>query len=192
VATPPEQFTICSVARLIPRKRIDHVIMVFARLSEGQPRARLVIVGDGPERARLDCLVERLGLTSQVEFTGALDARATRERIARASVMALPSVRESLGAVYLEAMSLGVPALGTKGEGIEEHITHGENGILIPPDDDDALLVELRTLLADPAYAKRVGEAGRRYFAAGPFSWQANVHAFLDLFEQLTGGRTRA
>ncbi|HUK20959.1 MAG TPA: glycosyltransferase [Gemmatimonadales bacterium] len=185
VAEWPDQFTICSVARLIPRKRIDRLIKAFARLTAEHPRARLVIVGDGPERGRLERLVAALGVKPKVEFTGALDARTTRERMARASVMALPSVRESLGAVYLEAMSLGVPSLGTRGEGIEEHITHGKNGILVPPDDDDALLIELRALAGDSGYARRLGEAGKRYFASGPFSWQANVDSFLDLFREL-------
>ncbi|HUL48723.1 MAG TPA: glycosyltransferase [Gemmatimonadales bacterium] len=187
----PEAFTICSVARLIPRKRIDRLIGTFARLAAEQARARLVIVGDGPERGRLERLVERLRLGSQIEFTGPLDARATRQRMARASVMALPSVRESLGAVYLEAMSLGVPVLGTKGEGIEEHITHRQNGILVSPDDDDGVLFELRALAADPLYARRLGEAGKRYFDAGPFSWPANAKSFLELFEELTGGGER-
>ena len=105
------------------------------------------------------------------------------------SVMALPSVRESLGAVYLEAMSLGVPALGTRGEGIEEHIEHGVSGILVPPGDDAALLAELRALAADPDRASRIGEAGRRRFLAGPFSWRANVQAYLALFEELVERR---
>jgi glycosyltransferase involved in cell wall biosynthesis len=107
----------------------------------------------------------------------------------RANVMALPSVRESLGAVYLEAMSLGVPALGTRGEGIEEHIEHGVSGILIPPGDDEALLAELRALAADPDRARRIGAEGRRRFLAGRFSWRANAQAYLALFEDLSRGR---
>ena len=103
--------------------------------------------------------------------------------------MALPSVRESLAGVYLESMSLGVPALGTRGEGIEEHIEHGVDGILVPPDDDDALLAELRALAADPNRARRIGEAGRRRFLASPFTWRASAEAYLALFEELLRGR---
>jgi glycosyltransferase involved in cell wall biosynthesis len=189
-ATPPEHFTVCSVTRLIARKHVDRLIRVFARLLGERPDSRLVIVGDGPERRALARLVRTLGIEHGVELTGALDARAARERMARASVMALPSVLESLGAVYLEAMSLGVPALGTRGEGIEEHIDHGVSGILVPPGDDDALLAELRALAERPAWAREIGEAGRRRFLAGPFSWHANVKAFLALFEELLRGRS--
>jgi len=188
-AAPPRDFTVCTVGTLIPRKRVDQMIRVFARLAPERPDARLVIVGEGPERRALELMIHRLGLADKIELTGRLDARAVQERMARASVMALPSVRESLGAVYLEAMSLGVPALGTRGEGIEEHIEHGVSGILVPPDDDDTLLVELRALAADPDRARRIGEAGRRRFLAGPFSWRANVQAYLALFEELVERR---
>ena len=181
----PERFTVCTVTRLITRKRVDRLIRVFAQLATERPNVHLVIVGDGPERGRLQQLVRALGAESLVEFTGALDARAGRERMAQSSVMALPSVRESLGAVYLEAMSLGVPALGTRGEGIEEHIRHGETGILVPPDDEATLLAELRALATDPDRARRIGEAGRRYFIAGPFSWRANVRAYLALLDEI-------
>jgi len=188
---PPHSFTVCTVTRLIARKRVDRLIRAFARFAAERPDARLVIVGDGPERPALEQLVRALGIDRQglVELTGALDARAAQERMARASVMALPSVRESLGAVYLEAMSLGVPALGTRGEGIEEHIEHGVSGILVPPGDDAALLAELRALAADPDRARRIGAAGRRRFLAGPFSWRANVQAYLSLFQDLVERR---
>lgn len=185
----PQGFTVCTVTRLIARKRVDHLIRAFARLAAERPDARLVIVGDGPERPALEQLVRALGVQSLVELTGALDARAAQERMSRASVMALPSVRESLGSVYLEAMSLGVPSLGTRGEGIEEHIEHGVSGILVPPGDDAALLAELRALAADPDRARRLGEAGRRRFLAGRFSWRANVQAYLALFEDVLRGR---
>jgi len=187
----PERFTVCTVARLIARKRVGQVIRAFARLARERPEARLVIVGDGPERSALICLVRTLGIEGLVELTGALDARAARERMSRASVMALPSVRESLAAAYLEAMSLGVPALGTRGEGVEEHIEHGVSGILVPPDDDEALLAELRALAADPGRARRIGAEGRRRFLAGPFTWRAHALAYLALFEQLSQGRGR-
>ena len=184
-AMPPDAFTVCTVTRLIARKRVDRLIRAFAKLASERPDARLVIVGDGPERGVLEELVRALSIEDRVEVTGALDGRAAQERMARASVMALPSVRESLGAVYLEAMALGVPALGTRGEGIEEHIDHGVSGILVPPDDDAALFAELRALAADPDRARRIGAAGRRRFLAGPFSWRANAQAFLTLFEDL-------
>jgi glycosyltransferase involved in cell wall biosynthesis len=190
-ALPPKHFTVCTVTRLLPRKRVDSLIRAFARLVAERTDARLVIVGDGPERAALQQLTRDLGIADRTELTGSLDAHRAQERMAQASVMALPSVRESLGAVYLEAMSLGVPALGTRGEGIEEHIDHGVDGILVPPGDDDALLAELKALAADPDRARRIGEAGRRRFLSGPFSWRTNVASYLSLFEELSRARAK-
>jgi len=184
VAAAPAQFTICTVARLIARKHVDQVIRVFARLTAVQP-ARLVIVGEGPERRSLEQLSRSLNVDHLIEMTGALDARAARDRMARSSAMVLPSVRESLGGVYLEAMSLGIPAVGTRGEGIADHIEHGATGLLVPPDDDDALFEELRALAADPIRAKAIGEAGRRQFVASDLSWRANADAYLALFAEL-------
>jgi teichuronic acid biosynthesis glycosyltransferase TuaC len=181
----PSQFTICCAARLIPRKNVDRLIRVLARLAKEVPDARLVIVGEGPERGRLEDLVRALGLQGNVTFTGWLDRRATMVQIVRASVMALPSVMESLGAVYLEAMSLGVPALGTAGEGIAAHIEQSVDGILVPPGDDERLFLELRALALDPGRARTIGEAGRRRFRADGPSWPANASAHLALFEEI-------
>src|SRR5690606_16989498 len=101
---PAERFTVVTAARLIPRKEIATLLEAFARLRAGAPEARLVVIGDGPERTRLEALAGRLGVADAVEMTGALSHRQVRERMARAHLFALPSVRESLGTVYFEAM----------------------------------------------------------------------------------------
>ncbi len=185
----PDHLAICCVARLIPRKRVDRLVRVFARLAAEFPEARLFVVGDGPERAALGALVKALGLDGKVAFRGELDRRATMQEIARASVMALPSVMESLGAVYFEAMSLGVPVLATAGEGISTFIEHGKDGILVSPEDDAQLFAELRALALEPPRARRIGEAGRRRFEAEGPTWRANVDAYLALFEELRSRR---
>lgn len=181
----PDHLAICCVARLIPRKRVDRLLRAFARLAAEFPGARLSVVGDGPERAVLGDLVKALGLEGKVAFHGALDRQATMQQIARASVMALPSVMESLGAVYFEAMSLGVPVIATAGEGISAFIEHGKDGILVSPEDEAQLFAELRGLALEPPRARRIGEAGRRRFEAEGPTWRANVDAYLALFEEL-------
>lgn len=188
-ATAPRGFTISCVSRLIARKRVDRLIRAFGRLAAEQPDARLVVVGEGPDRGALEGLTRTLALGGKIDFVGQLDRRATLEHIAGSSVMALPSVQESLGAVYLEAMSLGVPALATAGEGIAAYIEHGVDGILVPAGDDERLFAELRALSRDPERARRIGVAGRRRFLASGPSWRANVVAYLELFDDLR--RTR-
>lgn len=189
VATPPDRFTVCSAARLVPRKRLSALFRAFARLAAQHAEARLVVVGGGPERPELEALAARLDIGDKVDMTGDLGRKATLQRIARSSVMALPSVLESLGAVYLEAMSLGVPALATAGEGISAYVEHGVSAILVPAGDDERLYQELHALAADPQRARRIGAAGRARFLAGPFTWRANVGAYLALFARLGLGR---
>lgn len=184
-AMPPGSFTVCCVARLVPRKRVDLLVRAFARLAARRPEARLVIVGDGPERGAVEALASDLRVRDRVELTGELDRRSTFARIARSSVLALPSVLESLGAVYLEAMALGVPALATAGEGIAAYIEDGVSGLLVPPGDEARLERALRDLADDPDRARRIGAAGRARLQAGPFSWRANVDAHLALFRDL-------
>jgi glycosyltransferase involved in cell wall biosynthesis len=185
-AQPPAGgFTICCVTRLIPRKRVDRLIRAVGRLASELPQVRLRIAGDGPERQALVRLTSTLGLQEKIDFLGELDRRAALDEMARSSVMALPSVMESLGAVYFEAMSLGVPVLATAGEGIAAYIQSGVDGILVGAGDDEQLHAELRGLALDPARAQRIGAAGRqRFLASGP-TWQANVASHLQLFDQL-------
>jgi glycosyltransferase involved in cell wall biosynthesis len=97
----------------------------------------------------------------------------------------MPSAPESLGAVYFEAMSLAVPALGTEGEGISEYIQHGVDGILIPRGNEERLYDELKRLAMDRERSRRIGEAGRKLFLSRGPSWQANVAAHLALFDEL-------
>ena len=189
VTATPDGFTICCVSRLIPRKRVDRLVRALARLWPELPEARLRVIGDGPERRALVELTRLLRLEARVDFVGELDRRATLQQMATASVMALPSVMESLGAVYFEAMSLGVPVVATAGEGISTFIEHGVDGILVPPGDDAQLFAELRALAVNPPRARRIGEAGRRRFEAEGPTWRANVEAYLALFTELQSQR---
>lgn len=182
---PPSRFTVCCVARLVPSKGVDMVVRAFARLAATLPEARLVVVGDGRERCSLELLAETLRLNGKVDFVGPLDRRGAQEKMANSSVLAMPSAPESLGAVYFEAMSLAVPALGTEGEGISEYIQHGVDGILIPRGNEERLYDELKRLAMDRERARRIGQAGRKLFLSRGPSWQANVAAHLALFDEL-------
>jgi glycosyltransferase involved in cell wall biosynthesis len=179
-------FTISTAARLIERKKIHVLIEAFAHFRRELPDARLVVIGDGAERARLEQLAAAVGCGKSVEFTGALSHRETVRRIAESHGFMLPSIRESLGTVYFEAMSQGVPTVGTAGEGIADFITDGEDGFLVPPNDTAPLVRLMRALQADPGLAHRIGEAGRNRFERSKVRWTDSVSAHLALFERLT------
>jgi len=184
--TRPAAFTISTAARLIERKKIHVLVEAFAALRRSAPSSRLVIIGEGAERPRLERLALQLGVAPAVEFTGALSHRETVSRIADSHVFALPSVRESLGTVYFEAMSQGVPVVATKGEGIADFIADGRDGFLVPPDDPAAVVQVWRALHDSKELRSKVAAAGRLRFERSGVRWTDSVAAHLALFRELT------
>lgn len=185
-------YTVTTVARLIERKKVHVLIEAFAAFSRSAPGARLIVIGDGPERSRLETLALGLGVRGTVEFTGTLPHREVVARIGSSHVFALPSVRESLGTVYFEAMSQGVPVIATVGEGIADFIKDGVDGFLVRPDDPAPLVHVLQALHGSDELSRRIGKAGRARFERSGVRWADSVAAHLALFEQLIAGTFRA
>jgi glycosyltransferase involved in cell wall biosynthesis len=178
-------FTISTAARLIERKKVHVLIEAFAAFRAEAREARLVVIGDGAERPRLEKLAAQHGVGDAVQFTGHLTHREVVTRIAESHVFVLPSIRESLGTVYFEAMSQGVPVVGTVGEGIADFIADGEHGFLVPPNDPEPLVRLMRALHGSPELSRRIAEAGRGRFEQSGVRWSDSVAAHLKLFEQL-------
>lgn len=152
---------ILSVGNLIPVKGQALLLRAFAKLIRDCPSCWLEIIGDGMERANLMHLAEALGIAAQVRFRGRQSRQAIAEAMRQCSVFALPSSYEGLGCVYLEAMASGKPAIACKGQGIDDIIHHGKNGLLISPGNEQELADSLHTLLLSQDYRRRLGEAAR-------------------------------
>ncbi|MGQ9927622.1 MAG: glycosyltransferase family 4 protein [Chloroflexaceae bacterium] len=163
-APAPEGRVILCVARQYPRKRIADLLRAFALLRSSFPDARLVIVGDGPEHARLRALAAALRLGVTVTFTGALPDDATVAAwYRRASIFCLPSVQEGFGIVFLEAMAAGLPIVATTAAAVPEVVPEGQAGLLVPPGDVHALAAALAELLEQPALRANLGAYGQEY-----------------------------
>jgi glycosyltransferase involved in cell wall biosynthesis len=135
--------TVVAVAGLTPLKGIDLLVRAVARTD-----ARLVVVGDGAERASLEALAVDCGVTGRVDFRGELPKEAVARALAEADLFCLPSYGESQPVSVLEAMTCGVPVLATSVGGLPEIVGDGD-GVLIPPGDLDALEGWLARMLAD-------------------------------------------
>ena len=150
-----------SVGRLSPEKGYLGLLHSFARVRESGIDADLVIVGDGPERARIEKAIDTLNLQANVVLQGALAEEATLIQIANADILVLPSFMEGLPVVLMEAMALGLPVIASRVAGIPELVTDNQEGLLFCPTDWNELAEKLELLIADSQLQQRLGRAGR-------------------------------
>ena len=159
-ASAPERFTFGTVGNLMPRKSVDHLIEAAARMKAlGERDFRVLIVGDGAERKRLEALVASTGLGGEVEFLGFLEQ--PLPLIASLDVFAFCSQKEGFPRVVLEAMALGKPVVSSNVVGPREAVDDGKTGFLYDYGDVAKLASLLIALRRDAALRRRLGEAGR-------------------------------
>jgi glycosyltransferase involved in cell wall biosynthesis len=150
-----------------------------------RPDARLVLLGDGPERARIESATARLPVDT-VRVAGHRDDVPAWLR--RAQVLVLPSLVEGIGGAGLEAMACRLPVVATRVGGLPEAIEDGRTGALVPPGRPAELAAALLTLLADPELARRMGEAGRSRVEAR-FSAGRTTRRYLAAYRDLPSPR---
>ena len=139
-------------------KRIPDLMEMFARIQRALP-ARLILVGDGPERQRAAEIAAELGMAERVVFLGKIDSVA--ELLAGADLFLLPSEQESFGLVALEAQASAVPVVGSSGTGLDEVVEHGVTGYLHPVGAVDAMATSAISLLSDEARWDAFSSAAR-------------------------------
>jgi glycosyltransferase involved in cell wall biosynthesis len=158
----PECFEILCVARLAPVKAHDVLIRAAAaQVARGEKRLRLRLVGDGPERKRLERTITELGLDEYVQLLGVQNQDRVRQMYRETDLFALASLAEGVPVVLMEAMAMEIPCVATSVAGVPELIVHGENGWLVAPGDTEALAEALRRLMEDGDLRRRLGQAGR-------------------------------
>jgi glycosyltransferase involved in cell wall biosynthesis len=172
---------------LIPIKGWNLLLRAFAAIQDRppaiSPALSLEIIGDGPERGRLQQLAQELGVAAKVHFRGRKSRREVAEAMQRATVFALPSRYEGLGCVYLEAMAAGKPVVACQGQGIEEVIRPAVNGCLVAPNDLQGLTDTLATLLQQAELRHKIGGAARRTILQG-FTLQQQAERLIGLYRE--------
>jgi glycosyltransferase involved in cell wall biosynthesis len=182
---PQDPVRLLAVGRYHPKKGLDVVLEALARVSG---HVALTVVGYGAEGARLRALAERLQVAGRVTWTGALDQPGVLACYRASDLFVLaPRVapdgdRDGLPNVVVEALSQGLPVVGTRVAALHEAVEDGVNGSLVPPDDPAALAAALDALVADPARRRRYGAAALAAIAAG-WDLEAGVDRLLALFE---------
>ena len=178
---PPDGRFVLVVGRLVEQKGVDVAARALAQLPDD---VRLAVLGEGPERERIEALGvgDRLLLPGRVGDVAAwLDAAA----------LVLHPVRwEGFGLAVLEAMLTGRAVVASNVSAVPELVVDGETGLLVPPNDPDALARAANELLADPARAARIGAAGRER-ARAQFSVARMADATLGVYERASGRSER-
>jgi glycosyltransferase involved in cell wall biosynthesis len=187
---PLDPPTILCTGRLAPEKGFDVGLHALAIVREHEPRARMVIAGDGQERAALAALADRLGVADHVSFPGWVAPSEVAGHLGRSTLALVPSRAEGFGLFALEAMMAGRAVVGSRVGGLPEVVADGRTGILVPPGDPDTLARALLALLRDPRRMESMGRAGNRR-AAREFTAERHIDEWDSLYRRL-GTEARA
>jgi len=173
VATGDGKRTILFIGRLVELKGLAYLIEA-AGLLRGRVDTRIVAIGIGPERDRLEALARDRNV--DVDFRNKVPDAELQQAFLTSDVLVLPSIidargdTEGLGVALLDAMSYGIPAIASRVGGIPDIIEDGVSGLLVPPADPRALAQAIERVARDPAYAQRLAEGGRERLRTH-FSW---------------------
>lgn len=183
----PNELVIAQVGSLIRRKGVDVLLGAFAGL-RGRRAARLLVVGEGPDRAVFEAQARRLGIADAVTFLG---ERAHTEQLWQHAidVNVLASRLEALPLSLLEASACGVPSVATDVGGNAEVVAHAETGLLVPSEDEAALCVALQALADNPGRRRALGDAARAR-AVAQFSVVRHVREVEACIESVLERRT--
>ena len=178
--------TVLFVGVLRPYKGVDVLLRAMARV-----KAKLVVVGRGPNRLELSSLAARLGLSNRVTFLGEVSDSERRILLHSCDVFVLPSIdnREAFGIAQLEAMACGRPVIASDlPTGVRFVNKNQMTGLLVPPGDSDALAAALQRLLGDERLRQTLGNAAKRR-AELEFSSDRMVRRVQQVYEEVLGGR---
>ncbi len=178
------------VSRLVPRKGQDVLVAAWPQVLARHPAARLLLVGGGPSEESLRRAVSARGLAGSVVLTGGVPAADLPQHYAAGDVFAMPCRTrragldvEGLGMVYLEAAACGKPVVAGTSGGAPETVQEGVTGHVVDPRAPAAVAAVLSRLLDDPARARAMGAAGRRWVEER-WSWTSVAATFDQLLDQ--------
>lgn len=154
----PEERLLVHLSNFRPVKRVQDVIEIFDRVQKKIP-ARLMMIGDGPERSIAEWMASQKGILERVNFLGKQDR--VHEKLAVADLMLMPSQLESFGLAALEAMACKVPAIATRVGGVPEVIEHGHSGFLADVGDVETMAKYAVEILSDESKLKAMRETAR-------------------------------
>lgn len=171
-----------AVGRLAKEKNQGFLLSAFAHILSDLPNARLVLVGEGDDRQRLERLAHSLGIGGRVRFVGAVPHEAVGDYYQAADLFLFPSTSETQGVVVLEALAAGLPVVAVTSDAAADLFGDGQGGVLTP-EDPVAFAQSALALWGQPERRQGVAEAGRRI--AARYAPDACAATMLELYEEL-------
>ena len=182
---PEGSASLLFLGRLVEEKGADVAIRALAEVAAELPEARLVVCGDGPQRAELGELAGALGLAERVEFQGRTERDELPHFLARSAIVLVPSVwEEPFGLVPVEAAFAGRPVIASDRGALPEVVLDGETGLVVPGGSAGALAAAIRRLAGDPGLARGLGERARAS-ARARFGWERFTDDYEEAYDAL-------
>ncbi len=180
--------TILYLGRIKKYKSIQHLIVAFTTIKEHIPDARLMIVGDGDYLPHLKSLATTLGLSESVEFPGFVSQAEKVERMRRAHVCVLPSLKEGWGLTNIEANSVGTTVIAANSPGLRDSVRDGVTGYLFEYGSTTQLAEQLKRVLLDEKTRQQLERGGLAW--AEQFNWDSAARKFDELIRAVGGGES--
>ena len=181
---PTGEFRLTTIANLIPGKGVDIIIQAMGRL-ENLTDFSLSVIGDGPERERLEKLSASIGVAARVKFTGSISPTDIPSYLATTDLFILASFSEGRPNVILEAFAAAVPVVASNIDGVNELVAHGTTGLLFKAGDPQDLARQIQRLYSDNKLLSTMKTAARRYIEENELTWPATAARYVDLYTQI-------
>jgi glycosyltransferase involved in cell wall biosynthesis len=185
VVHAPRPPRVVHLGRLRRYKGVDIVLKAFVRVKRDVDGVDLLVIGDGPDRPRLQRIARRLGIEDSVRFAGRLDGEEVVEYLNSATVCVNASPKEGWGLTVVEANACGVPVVGSDRPGLRDSIQDGVTGFLVPYGDADSMARKTVALLTDGALRRRMSEAALAW--ARSLTWEKTAAEMEAVFVKAAG-----
>ena len=184
-----ENLLLLGVGRLAQKKGFEFLIQAMPRVIQEIPQARLVIIGFGPQKDRLEKQIQELGLSSSVSLIGGKTGKELRDWFATADIFIGPSIvtqdgdTEGQGVVFLEAMASGTPVIASDVGGIKDVVQDGFSGLLIPEKNPGAIAEKIVELEKNNSLREQLVKNALE-LVNSDYSWKHSAETFFDIYQQ--------
>lgn len=175
---------ILGIGRFVHKKGFDQLILAFAKAKPNLGEAKLVLAGDGPDRADSQQLAANCGAGDHIEFKGYVNHHSAISLMKGAQIVVVPSRREPFGIVAVEAMAAGTPVIASAVGGLPEIIRDGKNGILVPDSHPDEMAEAMQMLWQQPAIRAKLAAEARRTVAT-QYTWSQVTQRMLEQYRNV-------